>query len=86
MLDTPAGIACDPGRRVWVIDRRKNSLFVFDAEGGLVTKQSDFGELGGRLSEPTGVALDAYGKIYIADTGNHRLVICRIAKEASAGP
>lgn len=86
VLDTPAGIAVDPARRVWVADRRRNSIVVFDPEGGVLTEQSDFGQLGGQLSKPTGLALDLRGKVYIADTDNNRLVICQIARETAPKP
>ncbi|MCS6817687.1 MAG: hypothetical protein NZ746_09955 [Blastocatellia bacterium] len=84
-LWSPRGLAFDQNGNLLVVDtanhrirrieRRENALIITTIAG---TGSSGFGGDGGsaknaQLSNPRGVAVDAAGNIYIADTGNHRI-------------
>jgi hypothetical protein len=75
---TPAAIALDGANNLYVVDSAANTVtMIFGADtqpasGPLVSAKSTFG--GAALSGPTGIALDGYANVYIADTGNNRIV------------
>ena len=35
----------------------------------------------GRLNRPTGIAIDSFGKIYVCESGNHRVSIFHASSE-----
>ncbi len=67
----PIALAYDPAGRLFVADPAGGVLHVFDEGGGFL------GTLGeSDLSRPVGLAVDpATGNIYIADVGDHRVVV-----------
>ncbi len=84
-LWSPRGLAFDPDGNVLIadtanhrirrIERRAEALVITTIAG---TGSAGFGGDGGsaknaQLSSPRGLAVDAAGNIYIADTGNHRI-------------
>ena len=77
-LDGPRGVAVDGDGRVYIADTGANRIRRIDSEGLIGTVAG--GERGGdesamtaRLSVPRGVAVDADGVLYIADTGNNQI-------------
>lgn len=75
----PTSCAVSPKREVFVVDSKHAFVKVFGAEGQFLRK---FGGLSssrkepGRLSMPTGIALDSKANsVYVADTGNSRIQI-----------
>jgi sugar lactone lactonase YvrE len=81
-LKVPSGVAVDAAGNLYIADRDNhrvrrvtaagtittaagNGVYGFSGDGGLATSAS--------LGYPTGVALDAAGNLYIADTDNHRI-------------
>ncbi|MBN1557731.1 MAG: S8 family serine peptidase [Lentisphaerae bacterium] len=79
----PYGMGRDPRAGVYrfaVADTGNDRIrvFTFDPAGGAVTPAFTFGESGtadGKLRGPEGVALDPGGRIWVADTDNHRIQI-----------
>ncbi|MGH9889140.1 MAG: hypothetical protein ACREBE_26640, partial [bacterium] len=100
-LSDPSGVAADASGTVYIADTGNNRIRSIDGGGRIATKVGDgtagfFGDGGSsasaRLSAPAGVAVDAAGNIYIADTGNNRIrkvnasgVISTIAGSGTAG-
>lgn len=85
-LDTPTGLALDSGNNLWVADRLNHRVVRFnhatavapDRTADLVVGQTslngfNFGSGANQFQEPIGVALDAAGHLWVADSGNHRV-------------
>jgi hypothetical protein len=84
-LDTPTGVAVDASGNLFIADSHNNRIREVSngtistiAGSGAVTFAGGFSGDGGnataaQLAKPTGVALDAAGNIYIADTNNNRV-------------
>jgi hypothetical protein len=89
-LSTPLGIAGD-GSTLWIADSQNHRVLRFDVTGSLATgagatlvigqptmATNGFNQAstaaGGVTSQPAGVAL-ASGNLYVADTGNHRVLV-----------
>jgi sugar lactone lactonase YvrE len=66
-LKSPHGVATD-GQYVYVADSRHNQVLKESLSDQTQTT------VGTGLNDPWGVALDAAGNVYIADTGNNRVV------------
>src|ERR1700691_5200876 len=80
-LDAPQGVAADPAGNVYIADTNHNRVVRVDAAGNIhiVAGTGTAGDLPGsgaslgELYGPTGLAVDAAGNLYIADTQNHRI-------------
>jgi sugar lactone lactonase YvrE len=78
-LNTPRGLAVGADGALYVADSTNNKVRVVDA-GGTITTFAGTGAVGymgdegpatlAKLSHPVGVAVDAAGRVYIADRGN----------------
>lgn len=62
-----AGLAVDALGRVYVLDRHKQEISVFDAEGRLVRAFGQPGEGPGELTDANGVQYDSDGRIWVSD-------------------
>ena len=71
----PSGLAVTDFGEMWVADREKNRLVVFDRTAKFDRYVGDFGYSGGQLSDPTKLLIDEGGDIIACDAGNHRLVL-----------
>ena len=69
--------AAASGDRLYVVDEKKNMLFLYDASGKLIKSVGRSGSQSGAFSGPRGVAVgpNGGGNVYVADTGNHRVQI-----------
>jgi trimeric autotransporter adhesin len=81
-FDAPAGIAMDARGNLYVADSRNNRIRKIATDGTVTTVAGNalagFSGEGGQatlaqLNHPSGVAIDAAGNLYIADTGNNRV-------------
>jgi ABC-type amino acid transport substrate-binding protein len=72
-LNQPSGVAADPARGVvYVADSGNDQVRILGNDGSSRTITGK--EFGLPLKHPTGLAVDRVGRLYIADTGNHRVL------------
>ena len=97
ILNSPSQIAVDPTGNLFVADSYYNLVRKIDANSGIITVvagggnnpgNDGFGDggpaLGCNLAEPSGVAVDNAGNLYIADTGNNMVRIVNSAGVVNA--
>jgi trimeric autotransporter adhesin len=81
-LNSPVGIAVDGNRFLYIADQSNNRIRMIDTFGIITTiagiGTANFSGDGGpataaELNKPTGVAVDFWGDVYIADNGNMRI-------------
>ncbi|GGA04150.1 hypothetical protein GCM10008018_57590 [Paenibacillus marchantiophytorum] len=76
-FDGPTDVAVDKDRNVYVSDFYNHRIQKFTAETGVWSQwKKNGGGSGSGLGEfeyPSGVAVDSYGNVYVADYGNHRI-------------
>jgi len=82
-LDAPEGLAFDSAGNLYIVDSFNSNVRKVDTNGIITTVagaqgQSGFAGDGGPatsalLANPTGIAIDRSGNIYIADRGNNRI-------------
>jgi len=102
-LDYPAGLALDSNNNLYIADSANNKVrIVTQASGNPINTFAGnlFGDYSGdggpasaaELNNPEGVAADAAGNVYIADTFNHRIrmvtpdgIIHTVAGNGNAG-
>jgi DNA-binding beta-propeller fold protein YncE len=77
-FDEPTGVAVSPvDGHVWVADAKHNRVVELSDTGG--ANLTIVRAITAGLNHPQGVAIDASGRIYIADSGNSRVVILSAA-------
>ena len=59
---------------------------VFDLEGKLITEFGSKGQGNGQFNEPAGVAVDRSSNIFVADKGNHRIQVFKLAEKKPDKP
>jgi DNA-binding beta-propeller fold protein YncE len=62
----------DSQNRIY-LDGPEDSMQVFDRDGRLVFQFGDTGSRYGQFNQPAGIWIDQQDRIYVADTGNHRV-------------
>lgn len=79
-FDDPYGIAAAEDGTLYVADAGDNNRIRRIGSDGMVTTLAGFAEgfadgdgTAARLNTPSGLALDAAGNLYVADTGNHAI-------------
>ena len=64
----------DAQNRVYAVDPEGYRVLVFDQTGQFVTTWGDYGADDTTIGMASGVAVDAEGNVYVADSGNQRLM------------
>ena len=81
-LNNPAGVALDPVGNLFIVDRLNNRIREIATDGLITTAAGNgtaaFSGDGGAatnacVNEPSGMAVDSSGDLFIADTGNNRI-------------
>lgn len=72
-VQQPANLAFAPSGERWVIDHKSNRLFRLDEINQPQQNVGGSGNQPGKFNDPWGLAIDASGYIYVADTFNHRV-------------
>lgn len=67
-------VAVDKGNRVFVTDPEANRIIAFDITGKIISTWGDYGIDSTSLSMPVGIAVDKVGAIWVADSGNNRIM------------
>lgn len=73
--DQPSDIAVGPNGYIYLVDGVNNRIIVLDNRG---TKKFAFGKAGagmGQFNHPLGIDISDKGRVFVADTGNHRIQI-----------
>jgi len=60
---------------VYISDTGNKRIVVFDNEGEFLVEFGDVGLGDGQFDEPSGLALDEQGNLYVADTWNQRIQV-----------
>jgi len=69
----PVAISIGPDRNIYVLDRNRGVILVFDESGRFL---GEFGE--GLFYFPNDIFVDSKGRIFVADTVNRRLEMMRV--------
>lgn len=81
-FNMPSGVAFDAVGRLFVSDRGNHRIQVYDVSGAAPAYVLTIGATGKPRSdnvgfnEPTRIAFDNSGRLYVMDTGNHRIQRC----------
>jgi predicted membrane-bound mannosyltransferase/DNA-binding beta-propeller fold protein YncE len=73
-LDNKPYLAVDSNDHVFASDPEGYRILEFSATGEFIRYWSDFNAGTDGLNLPVGVAVDSEGKIWVADSGNHRIL------------
>jgi uncharacterized protein (TIGR03663 family) len=71
-VQQPANLAFADGAR-WAIDHKANRLFKLDEGNQPTFNVGGSGNGPGKFNDPWGIAIDASGAVFVADTFNHRI-------------
>ena len=89
LLSSPSRIAMDSAKNLYIVDTGNNRVRMVSAATGVISAFAGTGAAGSAgdgnaataatLSAPGGIALDAAGNVYIADTGNNKIRVVNAA-------
>jgi hypothetical protein len=98
-MEYPWGVAIDPAGLYYVADQNNNRIQVFreiiDSQGklgaqfvrmfGSAHPNGVFGSTPGDIAKPTGVNFDSNGRLWVADSLNHRLLRIDVTQSVAPG-
>ncbi len=58
-----------------MVDEGNNRIQKFDSNGTFISKWGTPGTSEGQFEEPTGIAVDSLGNVYVVDRGNSRIQV-----------
>ena len=67
------GLCIDQQGALFVTDNGNNRIQKFDHAGNFIILWGNFGAANANFHNPTGIACDAKGDVYVVDTNNHRV-------------
>lgn len=73
-LHYPYDMSLGPDGRLYVVEYGAGRVTVLTTDGAVVARHGSTGSNRGQLQTPWGLAVDDAGRIWIADTGNRRIV------------
>jgi DNA-binding beta-propeller fold protein YncE len=73
-LAGPEGVAVAPDGRIYATNTRAASVSVF-RNGKLERTVGEYGNAAGQFSRPHDIEVDQDGKVYVVDSGNHRVQV-----------
>lgn len=73
-IKSPGGLRI-VDEKVYVTDIQRNKVLVLNMAGELLLELGEPGKENGQFLAPNAVTADSDGKIYVADTGNHRIQV-----------
>ncbi|MBF0498941.1 MAG: NHL repeat-containing protein [Candidatus Riflebacteria bacterium] len=74
-LSHPRGVTVDGENHLWVVDGRADRVLKIAATGEKILELGGFGWSQWQFKDPTQVAVDPDGRIYVADRGNKRIQV-----------
>lgn len=81
-LARPRGLAVDDrNNRILIVDYLRHAMSAYTLKGDYLFELGGKGDRPGWLLYPTDVCVDIHGKIYIADTFNHRIQVFSVSSE-----
>jgi tripartite motif-containing protein 71 len=79
----PSWLDVDANGRVAVGDSTGNKVVVFNDQGQKLFEFASSGTGNGQLKDPRGVAFDAAGNLYVADSGNKRIEVFSVGSNSA---
>ena len=74
ILESPHSLVVNLSGQVFISDPETSKIYIFNRYGKYLSSLGKFGHLGVRFNEPLGLAIDKYDNLYIADSGNNRIL------------
>jgi sugar lactone lactonase YvrE len=75
MLKSPSSVALDPEGCLLVTDDSADRVYKYDETGKLVALYGDNQQEGFRLDEPSSIAVDQVGTVYVANRGSRSVLV-----------
>ena len=80
-LQDPKDLTFDDKGCIYVSDLKQNSILVFHETGEYRGRFGGTGTQKGRLSRPTGIAIDHFGRLFVCESANHRISVFNTSSE-----
>jgi len=74
-LSRPRGLSIDGENNIWVVDSRNDRVLKLAPSGAKLFELGGFGAGRWSFRDPTQVAVDDSGRIFVCDPGNHRVSV-----------
>jgi len=76
-LDFPRSLAVAENDSLYILDRHRGTVAVFDSDGKFMHDMFEAGESRGKLYYPIEIQFDQWGKLCVVDEGNGRVQVFR---------